>query len=179
MLFMGEEWGATTPWQFFTDHDDPELASAITRGRRREFAGHGWAEEDVPDPQDPATRERSCLDWAEVDKPAHRELLEWYRALIALRRAEPALTSPQWDTVTATAGGRTLRISRGPFCVLVNFSDAPARVPLRRSCEVLMARPECRVLPGPTVQLPPRGAAVLRTSEAAAEETPKEATVEG
>ncbi|MEV5906648.1 malto-oligosyltrehalose trehalohydrolase, partial [Streptomyces sp. NPDC052127] len=58
MLFMGEEWAAGTPWQYFTDHTDPELAEAVRRGRRREFAAHGWAEEDVPDPQDPATRER-------------------------------------------------------------------------------------------------------------------------
>ncbi len=116
----------------------------------------------MPDPQDPATRDRSCLDWAEPDKPAHAELLEWYRSLIALRRAEPALTEPRLDTVTATAGGRTLRIARGPFRILVNFSDAPARVPLNAPCEVLLARPACGTLPGPAVQLPPRGAVVLR-----------------
>lgn len=157
--------GATTPWQFFTDHDDPELAAAITRGRRREFAEHGWAEQDVPDPQDPATRDRSCLDWAEQDRAVHRELLEWYRSLIALRRAEPALTDPRLDTVTATAGGRTLRVARGPFRILVNFSDAPARVPLDTPCEVLLSRPECKLLPGDAVQLPARGAAVLRAEE--------------
>lgn len=129
----------------------------------------------MPDPQDPATRNRSCLDWAEAEKPAHRELLEWYRALIALRRAEPALTSPQLDTVTATAGGRTLRIARGPFRVLVNFSDAPARIPLNTPCDILLARPACRTLPGPAVQLPARGAAVLRARDTA----PGRTTVEG
>jgi maltooligosyltrehalose trehalohydrolase len=165
MLFMGEEWGAGTPWQFFTDHDDPELAAAITRGRRREFAAHGWAEEDVPDPQDPATRDRSCLDWTEPDRPGHRELLEWYRALIALRRSEPALSDPRLDRVTTAAGGRTLRVARGPFRILVNFSDAPARIPLNTPCEVVLARPECKVLPGPAVYLPARGAAVLRAEE--------------
>lgn len=162
MLFMGEEWGATTPWQFFTDHSDAELGAAITRGRRREFAAHGWSEEEVPDPQDPATRDRSVLDWAEPDKPEHRELLEWYRALIALRRAEPELADGRLDEVTATAGGRTLRIARGPFRVLVNFSDTPARVPLDAQCEVLLARPACTLQHAGTVQLPPRGAAVLR-----------------
>jgi maltooligosyltrehalose trehalohydrolase len=168
MLFMGEEWGATTPWQFFTDHQDPELGSAITRGRRREFADHGWAAQDVPDPQDPATRDRSCLDWAEPGKPEHRELLEWYRALIALRRSEPALTDPQLDAVTATAGGRTLRVARGPFRIVASFSDAPTRVPLDDPCEIVLARPGCKLLPGapPAVQLPARGAAVLRTTGA-------------
>ncbi|MBM9507378.1 malto-oligosyltrehalose trehalohydrolase [Actinacidiphila acididurans] len=167
MLFMGEEWGAGTPWQFFTDHDDPELGAAITRGRRREFAEHGWAEQDVPDPQDHATRDRSCLDWAEPDKAVHRELLEWYRALIALRRAEPALTDPQLDAVEATAGGRTLRMARGPFRTVVNFSTTPARVPLDVPCEVVLARPAaCKLLPGPGVHLPPHGAAVLRARDA-------------
>ncbi len=56
MLFMGEEWGASTPWQYFTDHPDPALADAVRQGRRDEFAAHGWAREDVPDPQDPAHR---------------------------------------------------------------------------------------------------------------------------
>ena len=54
MLFMGEEWGARTPWQFFSDHEG-ELGEAVRKGRRAEFASHGWAAEDVPDPQDPAT----------------------------------------------------------------------------------------------------------------------------
>ncbi|MCL2553279.1 MAG: DUF3459 domain-containing protein, partial [Actinomycetia bacterium] len=64
--------------------------------------------------------------------------------------------------VAATAGGRTLRIARGPFRVLVNFSDTPARVPLNAPCELLLARPACTVLARSAVQLPPRGAAVLR-----------------
>ncbi|WP_141726144.1 DUF3459 domain-containing protein, partial [Actinacidiphila rubida] len=174
MLFMGEEWGAATPWQFFTDHSDAELGAAITRGRRREFAAHGWSEEEVPDPQDPATRDRSVLDWAEPDKQEHRELLEWYRALIALRRAEPELADGRLDEVTATAGGRTLRVARGPFRILVNFSDTPARVPLNAPCEVLLARPACTLQQGGAVQLPPRGAAVLRVRG-----TGGAATVEG
>ncbi|WP_107644948.1 malto-oligosyltrehalose trehalohydrolase, partial [Streptomyces sp. Ru87] len=89
MLFMGEEWGARTPWQYFTDHPDPELAEAVRRGRRREFAAHGWAEEDIPDPQDPATRERSCLDWTEPERAPYSRLLDWHRRLIALRRRGP------------------------------------------------------------------------------------------
>ena len=75
MLFMGEEWGARTPWRFFTDHVEPELARAVSEGRGREFASHGWASSDVPDPQDPATYRASMLDWSEPDKEPHRELL--------------------------------------------------------------------------------------------------------
>ena len=57
MIFMGEEWAASTPWQFFTSFDDDALADAVRRGRRAEFGAHGWSEDAVPDPQDPATRD--------------------------------------------------------------------------------------------------------------------------
>ena len=80
MLFMGEEWAASTPWQYFTSHEEPELAEAVRAGRRREFAAHGWAAEDVPDPQDPATVERSTLDWSELGhRGAHAAMLDWHR----------------------------------------------------------------------------------------------------
>jgi len=98
MVFMGEEWGATTPWQFFTSFPDERLAEAVRAGRRAEFADHDWPGE-VPDPQDPATFERSRLDWAERDKEAHADLLDWHRRLITLRREQPALTDGRLDRV--------------------------------------------------------------------------------
>jgi aryl-alcohol dehydrogenase-like predicted oxidoreductase len=67
MLFMGEEWGSSSPFQFFSSHPEPELARATAEGRKREFAEHGWDADEIPDPQDPATFERSKLDWGEVD----------------------------------------------------------------------------------------------------------------
>ncbi|PJI85673.1 malto-oligosyltrehalose trehalohydrolase [Luteimicrobium subarcticum] len=108
MLFMGEEWGASTPWQYFTDHDDPELARAVSEGRRREFGGHGWAdlygrdEVDVPDPQAPGMRDASVLDWSEPGRGPHARLLAWYRDLVALR-AEPAVSSGDLGAVRVTA----------------------------------------------------------------------------
>ena len=72
MLFMGEEWGASTPWQYFTDHTDDRIAEAVRRGRRDEFASHGWDRARVPDPQSPATFERSRLDWSELSGAARR-----------------------------------------------------------------------------------------------------------
>ena len=72
MLFMGEEWAASTPWQFFTSHPEPELAAAVAdRPAARVRRARLGRAEDVPDPQDPATFERSKLDWAELDKPGH------------------------------------------------------------------------------------------------------------
>src|SRR3954454_4475787 len=93
MLFMGEEWGASTPWQYFTDHGNDELAEAVRDGRRAEFAAFGWRPEDVPDPQDIATFRRSQLNWDEVDTSPHRELLDWHRRLIQLRKSQPDLSN--------------------------------------------------------------------------------------
>ncbi len=64
MLFMGEEWGASTPFQFFSSHPEPELARATAEGRKAEFAGHGWDADEIPDPQDPQTFQRSKLNWS-------------------------------------------------------------------------------------------------------------------
>ncbi|MFE6288147.1 malto-oligosyltrehalose trehalohydrolase [Streptomyces sp. NPDC057877] len=142
MLFMGEEWAAGTPWQFFTDHTDPELAEAVRRGRRREFAAHGWAEEDVPDPQDPATRERSCLDWSEPRQEPHARVLAWYRELIALRRDQPDLTDPGLGEVKVAYDeeARWLAFRRGDVCVAVNLAKEPAAIPLgARPARVLAA----------------------------------------
>ena len=89
MLFMGEEWGSSRPFQFFSSHTEPELAAATAEGRKAEFADHGWDADDIPDPQDIQTFLRSKLDWEEVSEPDHARLLSFYRGLIALRRNDP------------------------------------------------------------------------------------------
>lgn len=76
LLFQGEEWAAGTPFQYFTDHPDPELGRAVSEGRRREFSYFGWEPQDVPDPQDPATYQRSKLDWSEVTGGVQEGMLE-------------------------------------------------------------------------------------------------------
>ncbi|GGZ91895.1 malto-oligosyltrehalose trehalohydrolase [Streptomyces bluensis] len=151
MLFMGEEWAAGTPWQFFTDHTDPELAEAVRQGRRREFAAHGWAEgaaprpgyiDNIPDPQDPATRDRSCLDWSEPDSEPHARVLAWYRELIALRHAQPDLTDPDLaDTKVAyDEDARWFAFRRGDVRVAVNLGGETAAIPLGvRHARVLAA----------------------------------------
>ncbi|MEV6804215.1 malto-oligosyltrehalose trehalohydrolase [Streptomyces sp. NPDC051129] len=166
MLFMGEEWAAGTPWQFFTDHPDPELAEAVRRGRRREFAAHGWAEEDVPDPQDPATRERSCLDWSEPEREPHARVLAWYRRLIALRHAEPDLTDPDLaDTKVAyDTEARWLAFRRGDVRVAVNLGAGTAAIPLGSGRAEVLAAWEPVAAPGPDglLQVPGESCVVLR-----------------
>jgi malto-oligosyltrehalose trehalohydrolase len=132
MLFMGEEWGADTPWQFFSDHTDPFFADAVSNGRRAEFVTHGWAFADVPDPQDSETFLRSKLDWEQLDREPYRSLLDWYRSLIALRRSRPELTDPRLDQVRVeySEDDRWIVVHRGPLRVAANLGDADARLPL-------------------------------------------------
>ncbi|HET6697638.1 MAG TPA: malto-oligosyltrehalose trehalohydrolase [Nocardioidaceae bacterium] len=130
MLFMGEEWGARTPWQYFTDHTSPELAAAVSEGRRGEFAGHGWAAEDVPDPQAETTFTGSKLDWDERCREPHARLLQWYADLLGLRREHPDLRGGRADDVAYHPHRRTVRMRRGPFLVLVNLGDSRHRFDL-------------------------------------------------
>lgn len=134
MLFMGEEWGASTPWQFFTSHPEPELAAATARGRKAEFAAMGWDDSLVPDPNDPATFQRSKLNWDEVSTGHHARLLALYRALARLRRERPELTDPALGAGGAASadaiGGRVYELDRGAARVLVNLSAVPWEVPL-------------------------------------------------
>ncbi|QDY90432.1 malto-oligosyltrehalose trehalohydrolase [Arthrobacter sp. UKPF54-2] len=130
MLFMGEEYGATTPWQFFTSHPEPELGKATAEGRIKEFERMGWDPAVVPDPQDPATFTRSKLDWAEASEGDHARLLELYRNLIALRRATPELAGLGFEetAVAFSEADRWLRLRRGGVEVAMNFSAEPRQV---------------------------------------------------
>lgn len=164
MLFMGEEWGATTPWQYFTDHTDPGLAEAVRQGRRREFAEHGWQAEEVPDPQEPATVLRSVLDWTEPRRAPHAELLAWYRALIRLRRERPELTDPDLSAVRVVhdEAARWLVVHRGPYRVAVNLSGSAAGLPLgAKGREVAASFGPC-VLDGAAAELEAHSVAIVR-----------------
>ncbi len=165
MLFMGEEWGASTPWQYFTDHPDPELADAVRQGRRREFGSHGWAPDDVPDPQDAATVVRSRLDWAEPERAAHARLLQWYRDLIALRRARADLSDPRLYLVEVRQDhvSGTVVLERGRHRVVVNLSDknVSLNVGVGELTVVAAFDPADTHVNSGTVQLPCRSATVL------------------
>ncbi|GGK84929.1 malto-oligosyltrehalose trehalohydrolase [Mangrovihabitans endophyticus] len=162
MLFMGEEWAAGTPWQFFTSHPEPELADAVRTGRRREFASHGWAEAEVPDPQDPDTFERSKLDWSERGKPGHAEMLELYKRLIALRRAHPDLSDPRMDRVEVWHGDGHVVVRRGDCLVAANLSATTQTINLRAvPRSVLLATEPGAVLHRDRVELPAESAVVV------------------
>lgn len=126
MLFMGEEWGASTPWQYFTDHEDPALAASVSTGRREEFAAHGW-DGSVPDPQDPQTAAASTLDWSELGEEPHRALLAWYQDLIALRHAIPQLRDGRLGEAIVARTGDLVTVERGDYLVIANLGQSACR----------------------------------------------------
>ncbi|WP_410588914.1 malto-oligosyltrehalose trehalohydrolase [Amycolatopsis sp. lyj-23] len=165
MVFMGEEWAASTPWQFFASFPDPELAEAVRTGRRREFSRHGWGESDVPDPMDPATVDRSRLDWTEPERPGHRDVLALYRALIRLRRERPELADP-WVAdlrVDSAPDGSWLVLHRGALRLAVNFGPGPVTLPLGATATSLLTWAEATV-DGGAAHLPPDTFALAATT---------------
>jgi len=142
MLFQGEEWGASTPFLFFTDHQEPELANAIREGRCKEFSAFGWKPEDTPDPQAHETFLKSTLNWKELLQPSHAALLDWHKALVQLRRKEAALASGDLKSVRIQFDEtrRWFIVERGSIVVVCNLA-AKQKVPLPSAtkCEVLLA----------------------------------------
>ena len=166
LIFMGEEWGASTPWQYFTDHPEPDLGEAIREGRVREFSRHGWTG-DVPDPQAPETFARSRLNWAETASEPYRSLLAWYRALIALRRHDPDLADSRLSVtdVAFDENERWLVVRRGAVRVAVNLADRPQRIPLIRPVETVLLTSDTAVRSdGDHIELPAESVAVVRVA---------------
>lgn len=166
MLFQGEEWGASTPWPFFTSHPEPDLAEATARGRIDEFARMGWDPLQVPDPQDPATFRSAILRWEEREGGEHARLLALYRALARLRRRHPELTDPSAAHLAARANlgadpaHRSYRLRRGTLEVLVNLTDTAET--FDRVAHVLLATDAATALSGDALVLPPDSAAVVQ-----------------
>jgi maltooligosyltrehalose trehalohydrolase len=125
LLFMGEEFAASTPFLYFADHEDPEMAKAVSEGRKREFEAFGFAQKEIPDPEARETFERSRLNWQEIGQGGHKQMLDWYRALIHLRRTSASLndgdtghTTVRWDDEN-----RWLAMDRSSVQVLVNLGQ--------------------------------------------------------
>jgi maltooligosyltrehalose trehalohydrolase len=170
MLFQGEEWGAGTPFQYFTDHRDPDIAANVSHGRRDEFAHFGWDPDDVPDPQDVTTYARSTLDWGEIEKPAHAGLLAWHRELVALRRRIPALSDPRLDRVqTEVDEDRcVITVIRGPVRLFVNLGHADHCFALPADHDAsILAVSDPRVRPGEaSIVVPPDAVAIVDVGDA-------------
>jgi maltooligosyltrehalose trehalohydrolase len=142
MLFQGEEWGASTPFCYFTDYQEPELANAVREGRCREFVAFGWKPEDTADPQAPETFHTSALNWSEIGRPPHAEILDWCKKVIQLRRSEPSLSDGRLESVTVhfDEDKRWITIERGAIAIACQLAAQSQAVPLApRYAQVVMA----------------------------------------
>jgi maltooligosyltrehalose trehalohydrolase len=154
MLFMGEEHGERRPFMFFTDHIDAFIANATREGRRREFAAFtGFAEHQIPDPQDPETARRSVID-PEGGDPALREL---YRRLLALRRELPG-DAPR---ARADADAGWIGVARGAVEMVGNFGRDEVEVQVE-GADVVLATHDGVGLRDGVLRLPPLAGAVVR-----------------
>jgi maltooligosyltrehalose trehalohydrolase len=165
MLFQGEEWAASSPFLYFTNHEDAELGRLVTEGRRREFAAFSAHSDDVPDPQALETFERSKLLWEECSRQPHAELLDWHRRLIRLRREFGALSDGRLDRVTVSYDDQAkwLVMARGPIAVACNLSERRQQMPLNsgKDARILLASEKEVQLVGDGVELPPDSVAIV------------------
>jgi maltooligosyltrehalose trehalohydrolase len=162
LLFMGEEWGATTPFLYFTSHGDPALAAAVVEGRRREFSSFGWRGE-IPNPQDERTFTRSRLRWQERAEPQHAARLALYRDLLALRR-EPGLGARAKHLCRARAVKEAVIVERGPDWRIVLNLSARDPVTMEGAWRPVLHTEDRRyggTLASPELTVPPRAAAVF------------------
>jgi maltooligosyltrehalose trehalohydrolase len=164
MLFMGEEWGARTPWQFFSYFPDEALRDAVREGRRREFAEHGWGDAEVPDPNAESTFEDSKLDWDEPAQEPHATLLRLHRELIALRKAWPELSDPWLDDVGVGGddAGRTVVLHRGTLRVACNLGSEAVTLDLEAPIERILLASEPVKGDGTALTLPPESFAIAK-----------------
>ena len=164
MLFQGEEWAASNPFQYFTDHQDRELGQAVSKGRREEFAAFGWEPESVPDPQSAETFERSRLDWTEIGRGDHAVVLDWHSKLIGLRRDYPELRDGHLDAVRVAHDDEQgwLRFQRGRIEVVLNLGASSRYLEVPDDGRLLLASNNGVRLEREGLTLPPDSVAVLR-----------------
>ncbi|MGA5757307.1 malto-oligosyltrehalose trehalohydrolase [Nonomuraea bangladeshensis] len=167
MLFMGEEWGARSPFLFFSDHVEPRLREREAERREREFDGFGYVW-DAPDPSDEETFLRSKLDWTELKEEAHWSLLCWYRDLIALRKALPELSDPRLERVRVDVdpGGKWLVMWRGELAVSVNFAEEAVSVPVAAGAVLLASDDPVRADEDGRLHLPGQSLTISRPDTA-------------
>ena len=162
MLFQGEEFGASAPFLYFTDYDDPELGRMISEGRKKEFVAFGWAPDQIPDPQDEQTFLQSKLNWAELTEEPHRSLLQWHKDLISLRRNQSKLSDGDLNAVNVRfdEDAQWLVLERGNLRVACNLGKAPVDVEVGDGSQILLASDDSIALSGANLKLGPDSVAV-------------------
>ena len=163
MLWMGEEFAATTPFLYFADHEEEEMRKLVSEGRKRDFAAFGWDESQIPDPEAPETFERSKLKWTEVHEGQHADMLQWVKDLIELRRCNVDLNDGDFGhlKVSSSHEGKALTMQRGAVRVIMYLGEGEMTCPLLEDETLrLCSRPEIAAK-GNQVLLPKMSLAIL------------------
>jgi len=165
MLFQGEEWGASTPFLYFTDYQEPELARAVHEGRCREFSAFAWNPDAVPHPQAGETFQRSKLNWSELSRQPHQQLLDWHRQLLSLRRAEPLLNDGELAAVKTChdESAHWFVMKRHALSVVCNLAGHAQQIPLEMGPQRILLSSEqgVKIADGGVI-LPPESVAILK-----------------
>ncbi len=167
MLFMGEEYAASTPFLYFADHDDPEMAKAVAAGRKKEFASFGFDADTIPNPEDPSSFSNSKLNWDESCVGEHADMLAWVKTLIAIRRTSQCLNDGDRGhmKVTFDEEHRWLRTDRRRTSIFTNLGDQEVHFPVSEDHRILAASKPATLANG-KVTLPPLSLAILSTEPA-------------
>jgi maltooligosyltrehalose trehalohydrolase len=145
LLFQGEEWASSSPFQYFVDFsEDPNLAQAVSAGRQRDFESFEFKGE-VPDPQDCQTFLRSKLDWNELATSPHRDMRSWYEQLIALRRRHAKMSDGSLEEIVTWLDHdlKWLTIRRGDLWIVVNLATEPRHIPADRAADYEIVLASC------------------------------------
>ncbi len=134
LIFQGEEWASERPFLYFVDHENKDLAQAVSEGRRRECLVQGYTLQEVPNPSAYDTFRRSQIDFDEPKRGEHAATLEFYRALIRLRKERPEWTSPS-IRVSYDEDACVLAMERDSSVLVVNFGTTIVQRPIREDWE--------------------------------------------
>lgn len=179
MLFQGEEWGSKTPFLYFTDHEEPQLATAIYEGRKKEFPDFEKMKDTIPNPQSEDTFKQSQIQWEELSHSPHSQLLEWHRQLIQIRREQKDLNDPSWRHIHVNFDEHHLWLlmKRGSLLMAFNFSEQAQDVPIENqnlSGQTILLSSKAGVeLKDHSMYLPAYGFAMLQeTTQETTKDTP-------
>lgn len=162
MLFQGEEWAASSPFLYFTDHVDKKLAEAVKNGRRKEFP---FIEAEVPDPQSEETFLRSKLKWNEISQEPHQEMLAWYRALIRLRNENlDQIRSSLISLGLAADKGLVISYQAGDLVLLANCENSQVKVSAPAKARALLHNKSFSC-DGNNLIMPPASVIVFKQTE--------------
>ncbi len=141
MIFQGEEWAASSPFQYFADHEDPELARLVSEGRKKEFQAFGWSPDSIPDPEKPETYTRSKMNWKEHSQGQPAQMLKSYKQLLRLRRSVPSLNigEPGNTKIDFDDNDKWFRMERGEILLLCNLGTEPHDFEVPESASIVLS----------------------------------------